>query len=180
MQIFGNDYFNENYLENKKSNFLADYGLDLQDDYQKYFDFKLNDQGFFATSKFPNLHKLKLPRMPIVFQNPAFYNWVGFVPVTGKFNKERTELATHFKEISYYSLDSSINNYDEKFIQVILKSYKLSKILYRLDRADDFSKAIHSFSELISLLKDYSLFAHQERNTYTRKNLDALFIFGSN
>ncbi|WP_054509116.1 DEAD/DEAH box helicase [Chryseobacterium sp. ERMR1:04] len=200
MQIFGNDYFNENYLENKKSNFLADYGLDLQDDYQKYFDFKLNDQGFFATSKFPNLHRIDTPyesdfskilnqpnyRIPDSEKQSAYgealvfefdrNGFVGFVPVTGKFNKERTELATHFKEISYYSLDSSINNYDEKFIQVILKSYKLSKILYRLDRADDFSKAIHSFSELISLLKDYSLFAHQERNTYTRKNLDALFI----
>ncbi|UAM97930.1 DEAD/DEAH box helicase [Polaribacter litorisediminis] len=52
---FNEDFFNPNYLENHKTEFLKDYGLTLEDDYQKYFEFKFNKKGIVVEEKIKNL-----------------------------------------------------------------------------------------------------------------------------
>ena len=206
IKAFGNDYFQENYFEKKKARFLEEYGLTLEDDYKKYFDFTLSNQGFFATSNFPNLHKISeiyeneisktlgqvQYNIPIYEKKTEYgeavifefdkTEFVGLVPIRAKYNKEHTELTTSFKEINSYNLEDSIDSYGEKFVQIILKCYKLSKSIDKLHnkaKAEIYSKNILLFNDLISSLTDYPIFSHQERNTYTRKNLDPLSIVNS-
>lgn len=51
----GPDFLQDNYLDNQISGFLAQYGLTLEDDYQPYFDFSVDQHGVSFEKKVPNL-----------------------------------------------------------------------------------------------------------------------------
>ena len=52
---FGKDFFNPNYIENQKSEFLKNYGLSLTDDYQRFFDFSFGVHGLQVVEKVKNI-----------------------------------------------------------------------------------------------------------------------------
>lgn len=55
LQVFGKDVFKPTFVDDKKQEFLEWYGLTLEDDYHKYFDFSLGVKGLRVTEKVKNL-----------------------------------------------------------------------------------------------------------------------------
>lgn len=199
LKLFGEDYFQDNYFENKKEKYLKEYGLNLSDDYEKYFSFKLDNNGFQALNNFPNLQKTSLPLVSKLSEelkiiklkenNSEFgkalifefskKQFESFTPVEAKFNKERIELSTHFKEIYFYNFEREISKYDEKTFSIFLFASKISDSLesfYRSRKAINLKESIQVFKKLKTLLSDFPLFAHQTRDTFTRKNLEEITI----
>lgn len=200
IKLFGNNYFEDGYLDKKIEEYIKDFGLNLEDDYEKYFEFKFGREGFIVEHLFPNLQKINVPyENAAVDQNTAKNAYSKkhselanalifefsdcefreFTPAQAKYNKERTELATHFKTIQIYNLEDSIDFYSEEFVQIILKSVKLSNTLNKISSGknkDYFSKSIPLFNEFVSVIRNYPIYEHQLRNTYTRKNLIPLSI----
>ena len=199
INVFGKDYFQENYFENKKEQYLKEYGLNLKDDYEKYFSFKLDIEGFKALNNFPNLQKTSKPlesklsqelkiknkkEIDSNFGNALIFDFskkqlLNLTPVSAKFNKEGTELATHFKEIYIYNIEREINNYDEKTFSIFLLASKISEFLDRFNsnkKAIYLKDSINVFKKIKSLLTGFPLFAHQINDTYAKKNLEELII----
>ncbi|MDF1518570.1 MAG: SWIM zinc finger family protein, partial [Lutibacter sp.] len=133
---FGNDFFTENYFENLISEFLKQYGLTLNDDYQKYFEFTLRPDGIYQTSKFQNiaplanisLHKTEddnlLAQLPYseVAENRSFgvgvciemtkSKFQDIFPVKAKFNKAKTDFSSSFDEIYFSNLEYHIDAFE--------------------------------------------------------------------
>lgn len=54
-EVFGDDFFHPDFIDRKKGEFLKEYGLTLNDDYHKYFDFSMNRNGLQVTEKVKNI-----------------------------------------------------------------------------------------------------------------------------
>jgi len=203
IKILGADYFQENYLEKKIELFLKDYGLDLYDDYRKYFEFTLDENGFKGISLFPDLQKISIPfesslsselhqrskKNDLTLKKTEFGeglvfefsddNFSGFTAVQAKFNKEGTELSTHFKEIQMYRIESTLHLYSDKSVSLILQVLRINNLLeifYRKNTADSLQKLFESFNKFKQHLKDLSIYSHITEDTYARKNLGQLTI----
>ncbi|MEG0760988.1 SNF2-related protein [Chryseobacterium sp.] len=198
IKILGADYFQENYLDKMIELFLKDYGLDLNDDYKKYFDFILDEKGFRAISLFPDLQKISSPfesslsselnknsnkndfkfanvetgeALVFEFSDDSF---LGFTAVQAKFNKEGTELVTHFKEIMMYRIETTMHQYSDKTTSMILLALRINNLLaafYHKNTAESLQKLFESFAKLIPHLTEFPLYSHTAEDTYTRKNL---------
>lgn len=203
IKIFGSAFFRIDYKEYKIENFLKDYGLDLDDPYRKYFDFSLDENGFRGVSKFPELQKISKPfeseisselqdrkqRLKHIaetsktgeglifeFNNNDFQR---FTAVHAKYNKEGTELATHFKEVHLYRIDSMMNQYSDAGLMMFLSAFKTNDLLvsfYHKKSADRLENLMQGFAKLIKMIGEHPLYSHQSYTTYARKNLQQLFI----
>ncbi|HEY9220609.1 MAG TPA: DEAD/DEAH box helicase [Lutibacter sp.] len=204
ISTFGNDFFTENYLENQISEFLKPYGLTLNDDYQKYFEFTLKPDGIYQTSKFQNiapltnisLHKTEdgnlLAQLPYaeVAENRSFgvgvciemtkSKFQDIFPVKAKFNKAKTDFSSSFDEIYFsnleYHIDVFENDNDRNFVFKLLQIKKA--IFSKKNKADlqEQQKITHLFNEILPELHSKFIYAHNPKNSLTRKNLQPLTI----
>ncbi|MCC9033284.1 SNF2-related protein [Chryseobacterium sp. Ch-15] len=203
INVLGAEYFTPNYLENKKASFLKDYGLNIEDDYKKFFQFSLDEKGFHAVSNFLDLQKISRPfeselsselkrntqkntlkkksndygqGLVFDFSDDSFLN---FTPVEAKLNKEGTDLATHFKEIIMYRIESTLHQYDEKTTGIILWALKVNSLLehfHRKSSAERLQDLVNAFVKLNQQIYSFPIFSHDVDDSYTRKNLKSLII----
>lgn len=203
VKIFGADYFQDDFFERKKENFLADYGLTLTDDYQKYFSFSIDHLGFHAVSNFPDIQKISHryeSRLAAEIKDNKKSKTVNsnfsefgeglifefnenqleyFAVVQAKLNRDRTELSTHFKEIMMYRVETTIHTYSEKSATIILTTSKINTLLshfYKKKSAENLQNLLHVFNKLLTILPDFPIYAHALTNSFARKNLQELII----
>lgn len=204
VNTFGDDFFTENYLENQISDFLKQYGLTINDDYQKYFDFVLKPDGIYQIPKFQNiapltnisLHKTEndnlLAQMPYseVAENSNFgvgvciemtkSNYHAIFPVKAKYNKTKTDFSSSFNEIYFsnleYHIDAFENDNDRNFVFKLLQIKKATNSKNTKVPLKEHQKITHLFNEILPDLHSKFIYAHNPKNSLTRKNLEPLTV----
>lgn len=124
-KMLGEPLLRKDYFDLRKADFLADYGLSLDDGYQNLFHFEINRGGFSAMPLDPDLIPLdfSMAQLPPSSLKPAAklkkeYGlalvldfdgnmFVGFTAVIGKYNRQG-ELAVHFKELNIYNAEDAM------------------------------------------------------------------------
>ncbi|MCO5234488.1 MAG: DEAD/DEAH box helicase [Chitinophagales bacterium] len=205
VQVFGNDFFTEYYLEDKMAEALVPYGLTLKDDYQSIFELELTTQGVQVKSKYKNIQTLnnkkkdlypneematllQLPykegdsdtKMGLGFcieMNKSKY--MGMYPVIAKYNKAQTDFASSFTSLvnSYFAnfLEKLDNDNELMFVMKILKISSFFQ--YKEKRnAHEVAKAITIMNGLWDELKKLFIYSYNPKDTFVRKNLTALFV----
>lgn len=201
---FGEDFFTENYFENRVAILLKEYGLTLEDDYKKYFDFTLTPTGISQISKFGNISPLKhstlyanketeiLAQLP--FNEATIDKTTGigvcfemtksafkaFFPVEAKYNKTKTDFSSSFKMISFYNmedhLDAFENDNDRNFVFKLLQINKIINSKYKNKTLFNFQMQTRLFNEILPDFKSKFIYAFNPKNSLTRKYLEPLTI----
>ena len=198
----GTNCLADDFLEQKKTEILARYGLSLSDDYQELFEFELNENGLHIINKVPDLMPLDfnyadrtmIERQPKVMKPVYGVALVvevsdglfdGLTLVQGKYNKQG-ELATAFKEITPYNSTDLLfgDDVEEQALDIWNTVQKMMVALARFSRGgnvlqlsgmvDPFNRLLEKYPEL----PVYALYSRSEQysTSYARKNLIPLNI----
>lgn len=203
-KTFQSNCLTENYLNDLKAEFLQNYQLTLEDDYQKFFTFALTNTGLTVERLQPNLQPISITPVANLTNIPLHYAkkmtsnqksvqkgmglvfeyygriYEAFSCVEAKKNKQG-ELATTFKVLEEHNAEgvlySGLYGNDER--DIYFQSRLINNCLQENQggiSADELMLSIRNFNELCDKLTSFPLFTHQYDNTYTRKNLTAITI----
>lgn len=200
-RMLGESLLREDYLDLRKAKFLAQYGLGLADDYSQWFDFAIDEDGFYVNAKDEDLvpvdfsfersimpaAKADAPKkaeyglaLVLDFKNNSF---VGFTVVSGKYNKQG-ELATHFKELNSMNAPSMLfsGKLSEEEGLIWHDVQRLDYEWEQAGRDTDSAKLAQlstSFNRFLDKYPELPLFAQFEGGYgagYARKNLTPLTV----
>ncbi|MFD1245724.1 DEAD/DEAH box helicase [Paralysiella testudinis] len=197
----GADCLSADYANHKIAAFLQAYGLTLSDDYQRFFTFGFDAQGFTVEHKMSGLQPLDYtvvaedtPALPAHLYPATLPEYTsalvvefsgrtlqGLTCVEGKYDKKRTDLATSIRALSYYSSAETLvsGRHSPQLLQMFWQSEQVNKHYQRYRRQQknqDLQQAQTAFARLCAELTDCRLFAHRFNQTYVRKNLQPLSL----
>jgi len=202
----GDNYFCDNYLEEKIKNHLAQYNLTLDDDYEKIFQYEITTKGLKVTSNFKNI-------TPVVNEIKSMYdeesteltaqlpynnsndvethgvgicieisrkNFSGIYPISGKLNKLKTDFSSSLQEISYSNLNQNLLYFESKNSHdLIINTLQINSLIAQSKAEKDLSalnRAISIFKENIESFKENLLYSYEAKNSLVRKNVEPLVI----
>ncbi len=206
ISTFGNDYFTENYLQNKIKNHLAQYNLTLEDEYEKVFQYELTTNGLKINSNYKNIQTVVEKSNPLYLNNtseimaqlPYFKRSedkqvaLGLVveiyknkfsdiyTVQGKLNKQKNDISSSLVPINSNNINEMLLCFEEDLEQkTILKTLQINTLLNEYNRYKSIlflNKAIHLLHETIPFYNDSFLYSYNHSNSLVRKNLEPLTI----
>lgn len=203
--IFGPDYFQPDYFENKMKQYLAQYGMTTDDDYEKVFTFELTTKGFKAHTKYKNIQNSAIDLfsvykneevetaaiLPYNHNLPSEYG-LGFCfemdkkesydihPIQAKYNKLKSDFASSFVIIDNNNLLSGLRSFSLQEEQdLVVKSIQINDNL-RLYRTKatiyNLTRSFQYFNENIVNYQAKLLYRYNNSESLTRKNLLPILI----
>lgn len=152
--LYGDDFFSPSYFKNKVIDFLKDYELTLEDNYQKYFDFGFDKNGFFYTEKVKNIFTNSDLFKESILPNLDEQDQTSLAILTQEKTQEAHTQGIGFCfEIDNYLID---HIYAFKFIVFLGKYKKHTKELATSFRALDYYN-LGNFKELDNVCKSIVL-----------------------
>ena len=206
IKTFGNDYFAENYLQNKIKSHLAQYNLTLEDEYEKIFQYELTTKGLKVHSNYKNIQTVveksnslyENDTTEILAQLPYFKSsedkqtalglivesyknkFTGIYTVQGKLNKQKSDISSSLVTINTNNIDEMLLNFEEDSEQkIILKTLQINILLEEYQRYKNIlslNKAIYLFQETIPFYNDSFIYSYDHKNSFVRKNIEPLTI----
>lgn len=200
--VFGNNLFAKNYMEEKAKEAIAKYGFTVEDDYNSIFSFKITPKGFETKSKAKNITTdsrdfskvfkdeiinttINLPYSDgrdndfglgvcLEFERKKFEQLFVF---QAKYNKTRTDFSSSITRVNYYNIEDALTIYSSDQEQrLIIKTMQINKLLskYKSNRDVNYlKKAIVSNRELMDILQNSFSYVYDSKNNLVRKNLEA-------
>lgn len=206
IEKLGNNFFADNYLEEKIKTHLAQYNLTLEDDYEKIFQYEITTKGLRVTSNFKNIK-------PIVEQVNSIYDtdsteliaqlpytntadnetfgvgicieiskkkYVEIFPISGKYNKLKTDFSSSLQEIRYENLNATLLLFENKNTQnLIINTLQINSLIAEAKSGKNLSalnRAIAIFKENIESIKENLFYSYDTKNSFVRKNIEPLTI----
>lgn len=198
--IFGENFFAPNYIEEKTAAAIAKYGFSMEDDYNGIFDFKLTPKGFEVKSKAKNIttdsrdysqifrekeieSTINLPFIEskdndfglgicFEFERKKFQELVLF---QAKYNKAKTDFSSSITRINTYNLEDALSIYSSDEEQtLIIKTMQINKALTKFKATKDVNilrNAIASNQKLLEVLQHKLSYTYDEKFNLVRKNL---------
>lgn len=203
--VYGADVFTTYYLEDKITAYLSQYGMTTEDDYQSVFQYELTPKGMVFSSKYKNIQPLNVKQKSIypderteaLLQLPYYgtsediqtgvglcllmnkSSYSGFFPVTGKYNKAKTDFASSFVALTDTYLERFLDKIsDDKDLNFVMKMLKMREF-FRYNSTKNIqklAKAITIMNDLLPELKDRFIYALNPKDNLVRKNLRTLTI----
>jgi SNF2 family DNA or RNA helicase len=200
--VFGNNLFAKNYMEEKAKDAIAKYGFTIEDDYNSIFSFKITPKGFETKSKAKNITTdsrdfskvfkaeiinttINLPYLDgrdndfglgvcLEFERKKFEQLFLF---QAKYNKTRTDFSSSITRVNYYNIEDALTIYSSDQEQrLIIKTMQINKLLSKYKSTKDVNylkKAIASNQELMDILQNSYSYVYDSKNNLVRKNLEA-------
>lgn len=199
VKTFGENFFTENYIQQKTNELLTRYGFSEEDDYKSIFEFKLTPIGFIADPKVKNLAleakdfsvftadeavelDLGLPYIQkkndyglgILFEF-RMKEFIEAYVFQGKFNKSRTDFSASIAPIFMNNFEDAlvIAQSDEEQ-NLITKSLEVHSLLKKFKYKNDptfLKKAISANLSFLNLAKDRIFYSFDGKGSLVRKNL---------
>ncbi len=205
IDTYGDDIFTTYYLEDKIAAYLAQYGMTPEDDYQSVFQYELTPKGLIFSSKYKNIQPLHIKRKSFypdeeteaLLRLPYYGNnedrqtgvgvcllmnkssYSGIFPVTGKYNKAKTDFASSFVALTETYLEKFLDKIsDDKDLNFVMKMLKLREFFRYNNKRDiqRLAKAITIMNDLLPELKERFIYALNPKDNLVRKNLRPLTI----
>ena len=200
VEVFGNDFFNENYFQSKIEKIVVENGFSLNEDYHSIFNFQLTPQGFQASYKVENLVSnsrdisilvendlddmtIKLPSRSIIKEDYGlglifeFYRKLfGETSLfQGKYNKTKTDFSSSIVLINSHNFEDALMVYEREEEQtLILRSIQIDRSLSKYRTSKDIQylkKAISANVDFLKLIENKFNFIFDSGKSLVRKNL---------
>ena len=199
--VFGENLFAKDYIEEKTKLAIAKYGFTTEDDYNSIFTFKITPKGFEAKPKAKNITTdskdyskiFKTEDVNTTINLPVLeskdndyglgvcfkFDRKKFVEVflfQAKFNKTKTDFSSSITKIDHYNLEDALVIYNSDQEQsLIVRTMQVNKALSKYNSSKDVNylkKAIASSQELIMVLENNFSYTYNCNDTLVRKNLN--------
>jgi SNF2 family DNA or RNA helicase len=200
VNVFGNNLFAKNYIEEKIKESVTKYGFTTEDDYSSIFSFNITPNGFEAKPKVKNITTdsrdyskvfqtdiinttINLPFLDLKdtdfslgvcfeFEKKKFQELLLF---QAKYNKTKTGFSSSITRINYYNIEDALTIYSSDQEQrLIVKTMQLNKLLskYKLTKDVNYlKKAIASNQDLLEILENSFSYTYDVKNNLVCKNL---------
>lgn len=205
IKLYGINYFTSDFLERHIENYIEQYGLSLNDDYSKIFEFEITPQGIAIVEKIKNLfssHAIEDFRNQIINEDQNVSVSIkeekdnfglGFVyikqtkerhdfivPVWAKYNNNLTELKSHFTELEFLHQVAGFRDLSEDNQLLVTKGCAMRAAFVNFNETGHKSDLIAYLSLQNRLLKtvDYKnvLQLKKKNDSLIKKNLNAIEV----
>jgi hypothetical protein len=178
--VFGENLFAKDYIQEKTNLAIAKYGFTIEDDYNSLFNFKLTPKGFEAKPKAKNITtdsrdyskvfktddldtSINLPFLEskdtdfglgvcFEFERKKFTE---LIPFQAKYNKAKTDFSSSITIINTYNFEDALTTYTSDQEQVlIIKTMQINTALSKYKASKDVNylkKAIASERKILSI-----------------------------
>ncbi|MDP5231224.1 MAG: DEAD/DEAH box helicase [Cellulophaga sp.] len=183
VNYYGENIFSPEYKNIKKQEFLSQYGLSLEENYQKFFDLKFTITGLEVVKKVKNLVPLSastkdnfLPKltdhqestlmMSLKLTNPGYgigfcfncyengrLDYFNFFAFTGKYKKNTTEFGSGLKEIDRHNFMERLKDISEDEKALVLKALEFNQNCFNFNRGFSLETFRKAFLLFDSLLQ---------------------------
>ena len=199
-EVFGENLFAKNYIEEKIKESIAKYGFTTDDDYNSLFSFKITTKGFEAKPKAKNITidsrdysqifktkeidtTINLPFLEskdndfglgicFEFERKKFQELILF---QAKYNKTRTDFSSSITRINTYNFEDALMIYSSEQEQsLIVKTMQVNTALSKYKSSKDVNylkKAIASNQKLLEVLQNNLSYTYEGSKNLVRKNL---------
>lgn len=200
VEVFGTDFFTENYFQEKIEKIVVENGFSLEEDYHSIFNFQLTSRGFQASYKVDNLvsgsrdvsilvendlddMSIKLPEFSKVADNFGLGVFFEFYRKTftrtnlfqAKYNKTKTDFSSSVVPINSSNFEDALMVYDNAEEQtLIFKSIQIDRSLAKFKSSKDIQylkKAVSANLDFLKLIENRFNFIFDAGKSLVRKNL---------
>lgn len=203
INVFGATFFQEDYMERYITDFLLDYNLTLDDNYNDLFTFSLTEQGIQVDVKHKNIKpspsttfnlfsekEVELDS-PSINQTGANFGLgfclfankkesEGFYPVRAKYNKAKTDFSSGFQRIELRDLDEYLLIFnDNKTQELLFKALRISHLINQYENEGSIvflKQALYLQQVLLPEMEQHLIFFSNTRKSFVRKNLEPLTL----
>ncbi|HAH53794.1 MAG TPA: DNA helicase [Flavobacterium sp.] len=199
--VFGENLFAKDYIEEKTKIAIAKYGFTTEDDYNSIFSFKITPKGFEAKPKAKNITTdsrdyskiFKTEEVDTIINLPFVESeandfglgvcfkfdrkkFVELFLFQAKYNKTKTDFSSSITKIDHYNIEDALMIYNSIEEQsLIVKTMQVNRELIKFKTSKDVNylkKAIASSQELLLALENNFSYTYNCNDSLVRKNLN--------